>query len=246
MYQGAVVMNGLEQWQDTISQNIASASVPGYKKTEVSFEVIDPSMSTETEGVSPSIESRAIAPNVVGRIDFRPGGLLRTEVPTDVAIEGEGFFELEAPDGQTIYSRNGQFHVDSDNTLVNNMGFQVIGESGAITFNPAGGPITITKSGAISQGGAVVGKLGVTGFENSENLLKVHGGFMQNPDQPAEIKDVENPKFNQGYIEASNVSAINEMVNLITVSRAYELNQRVIRGYDEHLARAIQVLGNSR
>ena len=112
---------------------------------------------------------------------------------------------------------------------------------------PGGGPLTIDKEGQVFQNDQVVAQIGVFSFEDPLNdLQKVGGGFVAKEDdiQPVEA-DPENFTIMQGYIETSNVSAIEEMISLIEVSRAHEANQKMIQTFDQNIGKAIGTLGHT-
>jgi flagellar basal-body rod protein FlgF len=171
-------------------------------------------------------------------INLSQGQVIASDSPLDVAIDGAGFFQIQQPDGSHLYTRNGQFHINSDNQLVNQSNLPVLGDTGPIQLIPGGGEISIDISGRIFQGTTPVATLKVTEFQNPGNLELHAGGFMIKPGENAGPQDVENPRVLQGYYEASNVNPVTEMVKLIAVSRAYEANQKVIQNQDRMLERA--------
>lgn len=236
LYQGAAAMTGLERWQNHISQNIANSGVAGYKSTDLQLEGkrINPEASGGTFG-------KLLMDTMVGSqpaINLSQGQVIASDSPLDVAIDGAGFFQIQQPDGSHLYTRNGQFHINSDNQLVNQSNLPVLGDTGPIQLIPGGGEISIDISGRIFQGTTPVATLKVTEFQNPDNLELHAGGFMIKPGENAGPQDAENPRVLQGYYEASNVNPVTEMVKLIAVSRAYEANQKVIQNQDRMLERA--------
>jgi flagellar basal-body rod protein FlgF len=147
------------------------------------------------------------------------------------------------PDGTHAFTRNGSFSERADGTLVNSSNYPVLTESGApIVLAQAGGKVTVTQDGLISQGGEPVGKISVTSFSNTSGLTPISGGLML-ADPSAGASTADHPGVLQGYIESSNVSPLFEMVNLVQVSRIYEANQRVITNADQQTQKTMDALG---
>ena len=150
-------MNANAQWQEAISENLAAASIPGFKKQDLSFEAVQAGMMSSA---NPDPRVQFAMPRFSASTNFTPGALRPTGVSTDVAIEGKGFFSVQMPDGGTGYTRDGEFHVNASGQLTTKQGFPVLGDSGPIQIDPnIGGSITISNSGEISQGAVIRGKL---------------------------------------------------------------------------------------
>ncbi len=245
IYNGSAAMGGLEDWQREISANLAASSVSGYKKTEASFEGL---LNGRINGSSnnPAAGTGVSQPSLLTRTSFLQGELKRTGKPTDFAISGRGFFEIELPNGSILYTRDGQFQLSPESTLVNRQGYPVRGESGSIRLVPGNGAITVDAKGQIFQGTTQITKLSVVDFADRGGLSRVRGGFQIAEDSPLIPEKIDEPEIFQGYTEGSNVSAVQEMVKLISVSRAYEMNQKVISSFDRRLEQAIRHLGNTR
>jgi flagellar basal-body rod protein FlgF len=135
-------------------------------------------------------------------------------------------------------------HLSADRTLVNKRGHAVIGEDGPIVFTPEGGRISLSADGTLVQGETAVGKLPIYDFKDADKLRRMGDGMLAAEDPNVLPQRMENPEVVSGVLEMSNVRPLEEMVNMITVSRAYEANQRVIVSQDELLEKAIQSLGN--
>ncbi len=245
MYQSAASISALEKWQDLVAQNITSNDQTAYKKKTVSF-------STEMAG-----EIQADARHAIGRgngvpmlfpkintgISFNYGESQRTRGELDVAIQGEGFFEVQNEDGSRIYTRNGQFRMRTDRTLVTSAGQEVMSTAGGpITFLPNGGAIVINENGTVMQGTVAVGRLALYQFPDNSQLISAGNGYYL-PPQGVEPEEVENPELLQGYVEGSNTSSLREMVDLVLISRAYEANQKMITTIDEQMGKALDALG---
>jgi len=249
MAQSAAAMHGLEQWQQAVSHNLAAAQVAGYKPLQGSFDATLAGKmpgSTNSELLADSVDGRS--PTYHQSRNFTGGEIRSTDNPNDLAITGEGFFGIEAPDGETMYTRNGEFHISPENYLVTSNGSLVLGDSGPIELDPTLGPMKVAADGTISQGLQPVGQIQLTQFENPQNLVAAGGSFKVDPDNDpgATTLAKENVQIAQGFVEEAGVKPIEEMVNLITISRAYETHQKIIQSYDQRLQQTIQTLGDTR
>ncbi len=235
IYQGASALTALECWQETLSQNIAASTVPGYKKDQISVGGID--YGALVDGASSGAAS-AVLPQSSSTVSFAPGTIQRTGNPNDVAIDSEGFFVVREASGKLRYTRNGEFEINASGQLTTSSGEPVQGTGGPISLLPDGGSLIINPDGQLYQGEQLIGRLRVVEFSDKSGLTKVSGGFYAgDASQPVETS---NPRLSQGYLEGSNVSAINEMIQMIQVSRAYEANQKVLQAYDDRLGRVNQ------
>ena len=242
IYKSASALVALDRWQESISRNLASASVPGFKKTEGVFE----SKKAELErfgGGRSGKDEQGVMPMAVSQISLQPGEIRATGNETDFAIQGRGFFKVQIEKGQSGYTRDGEFHLNAERTLVNKQGFPVLGEGGPITFKAEGGRLSLSADGTLVQGETAVGKLPIYDFKDSEKLRRMGDGLLTAEDEQVQPTLLEKPELVSGVLEMSNVQPLQEMVNMITVSRAYEANQKVVISQDELLEKAIQSLG---
>lgn len=244
LYQGAASLAALERWQEMVSQNIGASSVPGFKKNEMSFEaVLGGVKRTGTEGGFGKDVSSAM-PHQSVQINMAQGDLHSTGNELDFAIQGHGFFQVQTPDGKTGYTRDGQFRLSPERTIVTKQGYQVMGDGGPITLRPGGGRVTINADGMIVQGETQVGKIAVHEFTDPSKLSRIGDGLLGPGDASVRSNIIEKPTVFGGALESSNVQPLREMVNLVTLSRAFEANQRVILANDDSTEKAIQSLGN--
>jgi flagellar basal body rod protein FlgG len=245
LYQSAASMAALERWQDSVSQNITSGQTSGYRKRTVEF-------STETAGaLQPDDRAKlgidggvpALFPKTTAGINFISGETMPTRRELDVAIQGDGFFEVKMPDGSMAYTRSGEFRLRPDRTLVTSAGLEVMTEGGdPIVLLPGQGQITVNQDGTVVQGTTSLGKLSVQKFSNPAALLPTAGGmFAATPG--AGKSSVDEPDLMQGYLEQSNVQPLREMVDLVLISRAYEANQKMITTIDQQMQKALEALG---
>ena len=175
------------------------------------------------------------------RTDFTQGHLDPTGNSTDLAIKGNGFFAIDV-NGEERYSRDGSFTLNSEGYLVNKDGHKVLGEKGFIKIE--GKNISINEIGEILLDGSIVDKLKLVDFEDYKALRKEGDSLYTalNDDWPDNAKEFSGV-VNQGFLEGSNVNSIKEMVDMISMLRSYEANQRLIKAHDELLGRAVNDVG---
>ena len=242
VYQNASAIRSVEQGQDITAHNIATSSVAGYKKTDASYESIRVAKLPKETLTDFLRGTPAQFPYIDGKITFRQGEMRQTSNDHDLTIEGEGFFEMEPPEGDNMYTRDGQFHVNSEGVLVNSRGNVLQGENGRIQLIPSLGKFTVNKEGGVFQGNTLTGRIRVMNFEDPQKLRRVEGGFMAGGQEPQQI---EEPKLLQGFLENSNVNPLREMVNMISLSRIHEANNKMIQNYDQLFGKAISILGQT-
>lgn len=238
LFQAAAAMTANAHWQDKVSENLASSSIPGFKKQDLSFSSVEAGLMKS--GMHFQL------PHVQSVTSFAPGELKMTGVKSDLAIEGSGFFEVRMPNGTTAYTRDGEFHTNATGQMVTKEGFQVIGDGGPIQLDPANSaPLSISPTGEISQGAELKGRLKVVDFKDPR-LLKPIGAshfVAENPD--AQPRQVQSPVIRQGYLEGSNTSPVAEMANLVAVMRTFEANQRIMQMHDDRMGKVISELASS-
>lgn len=242
MYQSAASLTALERWQDAVSQNISAGEVAGYKKRTVEFS--GSAMGAIDSGSSSNGEIQTgVLPTATYGINFQAGETHATGRSLDVALQGEGFFQVERENGTSAFTRGGEFQIRPDRTLAAKDGSTVLSDGGSpITVQAQGGDVSISEDGLVSQGATQLGRIGVVKFDNTADLLPIGGGsFMA----PAGIQPtaVEKPQVLQGYLESSNVTPLREMVALVQIARAYESNQKLITSRDQTLQKALESLG---
>jgi flagellar basal-body rod protein FlgF len=210
---------------EVLSNNLANTNTTGFKSDESFFRIYNHALSEST--VAPL--DRVINDSAVvqgSRVNFLPGPLSVTGGDLDVALEGQGFFVLEAPNGP-LYTRNGNFHVSSDRHLVNSEGLAVLGKNGPVRLPP--GQISISQSGDIQvNGSARVDTIRVVDFPDKRQLEKMGNSlFRVNAEgvKPIESKDAV---VRQGALEQSNVNPIRQMMLMINMMRQFESLQKTI------------------
>ena len=245
IYQSAASLSALERWQDTVTENISSSQMPGYRKRTTEFSTVDAGQVQTNTGANAgddTVQSSRF-PQASSAINFIQGEAQATGRDLDVSIQGDGFFQVQGANGQMEYTRAGEFEIRPDNTLVTSSGQLVMSEDGRpITLQPGGGSLIVNRDGTLSQNNTVVGKIGIQKFADNSMLAPSAGGTFI-PTGGATPTAVTKPDLIQGYLEGSNVSPMHEMVDLITISRAYESNQKMITTMDTEMQKTLDALG---
>lgn len=240
LYQAAAAMNASTRWQEVISDNLAAGQIPGFKKQDLSFDAVAAGYMPRNAGTQ-----RFAMPLAKATTNFQAGELETTGVPTDLAVDGAGFFQAQMPDGTLGYTRDGQFRISTTGQLITQQGLPVMGDSGPIQLdvnNPA--PMKIANSGEVSQGNAVKGRLQVWEFDNPNALTVTGAGLFVNNDPSVQPAASTASKIRQGLLEGSNTSTMAEMGNLITAMRFFESNQKVVQMEDDRVGHLITEVGN--
>ena len=241
IYQGAASMNALEKWQAAISANLAAGSVAGYKKEDTNFSSLAAG-SKQKGGDDFDATVGLSMPQANNKLNLTQGPMQQTGKDMDFGVQGSGYFQIKTPSGAKVYTRNGEFHIDSTGKLVTNQGNTVMGASGPITTEPNNGPVTVNHLGEVSQNGGVIGKLTLYDV-GAQGEWQQAGKGMFVPKSGSQATPVANPDVLQGYVEESNVVPLQEMVSLISVSRAYEISQKLVTTLDQTTHSAIDTLG---
>ncbi|MCI1209534.1 MAG: flagellar basal-body rod protein FlgF [Treponema sp.] len=246
-YTGASGMNAQQNRLDAIANNLANVDTAAYKR-DVTVSKSFPELllrRTEADGVYKTPFGSADAAPIIGKIglgvetnenytDFEQGSFRATENKSDMALNGNGFFAVQTPDG-VRYTRNGNFLVGREGVLETKDGFPVLGENGPIKPGETG--FVVNEDGKIytSDTMQLLDRIKIVRFDN-ERYLKKQGNSLYAENDisgPAHIAEGdERPKVLQSYMETSNVNVVNEMVQMIEVNRAYEANQKTIQSED--------------
>ncbi len=239
---------------DVITNNLANANTNGYKKEGATSQAFDDVLAYKIKDMSePARTSRALGMNNLGvkigegYTDYSQGGLKGTENEFDLALSGNGFFTISHTNknGETsvMYTRDGSFTMNNQGYLVTHDGDYVLDTNGArIRLDPLL-DFRVDTSGNIMQGDdtSPVAQLRIRDFEDY-NYLEKYGENCYKTVANVPLKEAD-AKVYQGYLETSNISVVTEMVNMISISRAYETSQKVIQTYDSSLEIAVNQLG---
>jgi flagellar basal-body rod protein FlgG len=253
LYTAATGMDAQQLNLNTIANNLANVNTPGFKRSKIEFQDLlyqTPKNSGVDSGggnlVPTGIEvgngSRVASTSKV----FVQGQLSNTGVQLDLAIQGDGFFELQKADGTLAYTRDGSFQQNASGQIVNSDGLPVVG------FQPVPQgttSISIAQDGEVttsSASGNQSYRITLTRFANPAGLKSV-GGNMYEETKASGTPEQGSPteagfgSVMQGYVENSNVNIVEEMVNLIIAQRAYEINSKSVQTSDEMLQNVAQM-----
>lgn len=237
---------------DVLTNNLANADTIGFKKegaTAQSFDtVLVSKIKDDSEVASLARRIGKANPGVKigeGYTDYSQGAFQVTGNNLDFALGGEGFYTIEYTNKQgetsTLYTRDGNFSITTDGYLVTQDGDFVMGSKGRIKLDP-NAEISVQQDGSVWQNDRQVDKLKLTTFEDY-NYLEHFGENYYIPVEGASPIDANDCTVHQGYLETSNVSIVSEMVEMISVSRQYEANQKMIQTIDSSLEIAVNQIG---
>jgi len=248
LYIGATGMQAQQLNVDAIANNLANVNTTGYKKSRISFEDLlyrtasPNAAANNSEGLPVALGlGTFVASNAKS---FLGGELKQTESPLDLAIQGNGFFEVNLPDGSSAYTRHGSFRVTSDGMLGTEAGYPLkqqihVPADATNLVIDATGKVTATMPNETKP--VELGQIELTTFPNPQGLDAL-GGNLYSSTQISGQARVTKPGEDgcgtlvQGYLESSNVKLAEEMVNLVLAQRAYELNAKIIQTSDEMLS----------
>jgi flagellar basal-body rod protein FlgG len=249
LYSAASGMTAQQMNVDTIANNLANANTNGFKMRRTQFQdllyqsVVQPgaaagSQTTIPSGLQLGLGTRPVANEII----FAQGNFQQTDNPLDVVIQGKGFFQVRRPSGEVAYTRDGGFQLDRDGNVVTSSGDPIEPQ---ITIPSQAQTITIASDGTVSytQPGQtatqVAGQIQLANFANPAGLNSI-GGNLFMPTDASGDPTVGNPggqeglgSLMQGYVEGSNVSIVEEFINMIVAQRSYEASSKVVKAADE-------------
>ncbi len=255
IYTSGWSMLAIERKMDVVTNNMANVNTNAYKKDTVVFQAFPDMLTHRINDTKGKLSSNGYVGNMqlgfdVGEVYtyYDQGQLQKTDNRLDMAIRdsASAFFTVSGMDGEgnekEYYTRDGAFAIGSDNLLITKEGYTVQGVNGPIQLN--GDSFSIMPDGTILQDGEAVDRLLIKEFTNTGTLRKFGSGLVEKTDQTEEA--AFNGTVQQGYLELSNVNIIKEMVDMITVTRAYEANQKALQAQDGTLEKAVNELGATR
>jgi len=256
LYSAATGMNAQETNIDVISNNLANVNTTAYKKSRADFQdlmyqyLVEPGAATSasTKNSSGIQIGLGVKTAAVQKI-FTQGDLISTGNPLDVAIEGDGFFQVQLPDGTQGYTRSGSFKIDENGIMVTSDGYSL---SPQITIPNDSLAVTIAEDGKVSvktPGSTSATEVGqILGVRFSNNAgLHASGRNLYDETQSSgspitgNFAELGFGRISQGYLESSNVSVVEQVVNMITAQRAYEASSKGVSTADEMLSQAINL-----
>ncbi len=243
---------------DVLSNNLANADTNGYKKEGTTSQTFADELAirikdTSNYGISKKLGGMSMGVHIGETYtDYSQGNYKVTDNKTDFAINGNGFFAISYTDkaGNTSvkYTRDGAFIVNSQGYLVTKDGDFVLNRNGAMNTDPNARiqvnpniPIVVTADGGIYQNDVLVGNIGLVDFADYDYIAKFGENMYDIVDGATLV--ASEATIDQGCLETSNVNVVSEMVNMITISRAYQAGQKVINAADETLDKAVNQVG---
>jgi len=249
LYSAASGMTAQQMNVDNIANNLANANTAGYKMRRAQFQdlmyqsLVQPGAAAGQQTVVPTglqlgLGTRAASNEII----FTQGDFAATSNPLDVVVQGRGFFQVRRSTGDTAYTRSGSFHLDKDGTLVTGDGDPIEPQ---ITIPPDAQSVTISPDGTVSYlqpnqtAAQQAAQIQLAGFQNPAGLNSI-GRNLYLPTDASGDPTVASPggteglgTLLQGYTEQSNVSVVEEFINLIVSQRAYEANSKVVKAADD-------------
>lgn len=230
------------QQQAAVAQNLANTNTPGFRAAIHTFRAVPL--------VGEGLPTRAFVVDSVAGADFSSGVLEPTGRSLDMAINGKGWIAVQTADGKEAYTRNGSLQIAPSGLLQTRSGLNVLGDAGPLTLAPDT-RVTIAQDGSISAsaGGVenaaaeIIGRIKLTNPQ-SANLVRGDDGLFRNRDgKPAEAD--ANVNIVSGYLESSNVNAVEAMVNMITLARQFDTQMKLLSTADNNARQAAKILSTN-
>ncbi len=248
LYSAASGMKAQELNLDNIANNLANANTVGYKSRRAQFQdlmyqsVLAPGTAAGQQSIVPTGLQLGLGTHAASNeIIFTEGSFTETGNPLDLTIQGNGFFQILQPSGQLAYTRAGQFQLDKDGNIVTSAGMPLQPQ---ITIPPEAQAVTIAPDGTVSYtlpnqtAAQQAGQIQLAGFQNPSGLNSI-GNSLYTPTDASGDPTVGAPggaqglgTLLQGYTEQSNVSVVDEFINMIQTQRGYEANSKVVTAAD--------------
>ena len=251
LYTGWTGMVNEQKRLDLVSNNLANASTIGFKKDSSTSQSFDQQLQVKIKDASSHFINKPIGSFSYGvklgevYTDHTQGSMRETGNSFDFAIDGKGFFALNVVNssGNTVtqYTRDGSFTMTSEGFITDANGNRVLGESGEITLPIDGNETTVDSSGRIFVDNQYIDTMQIVDFENYDYLSK-QGETRYIAVEGATTVET-NASVYQGFTEQSNINVVTEMVEMISITRAYEANQKVIQSIDSTLEQAVNSVG---
>lgn len=247
LYSAATGMEAQQLNLNTIANNLANVNTPGFKRSKIEFQdlLYQKPRSSGTDSGGGNIVPTGIEVGNGARVAatskvFTQGQLTQSGEKLDLAIQGDGFFEIQRVDGTIGYTRDGSFKLNAQGQVVTGDGLPVLSGFQSV---PVGATVSISQNGQVtvqSASGTQSFRLTMTRFANPSGLRSMGGNIYEEtgasgPPENGSPGENGYGTIMQGYIESSNVNIVEEMVNLITAQRAYEINSKSIQTSDEML-----------
>lgn len=251
LYTAYTGMLNEQRRMDIMTNNLANSTTAGYKMESTASQSFDKVLGIKIRDVSEAFNDHPIGTMNLGVklgevfTDYRQGALRQTDGKYDLALSGEGFFAVRYVDRSgkesTKYTRDGNFRLTQDGHVTDVNGNQLRTEGGVLQIPHEAKDVKIGTDGLVTSGNQVIDRIKIADFENydyikkfGDNLYELQDGAKEKPSEAQVL---------QGYIEQSNVNVVREMVNLITITRAYQAGQKMIQNSDSIMEKAVTSVG---
>lgn len=219
----------LQTDMDTIANNIANISTPGYRATGTMFH-------EQIMRLQNGADSLSFTSDEGQYFDTRPGSIKSTQNPLDIALAGPGFIAVENTGGQTVYTRAGNLQIGTDQTLQTSTGYKL---DGGITIPATSEYIKISETGGVFNQDGQIGQIKIVEFRNTQNMKPIGDNLYTSTE--AEIQ-AQNTRIKQGHLEGSNVQPVVEITRMIETSRSFQTTQNLLQSENERLRSSIRKL----
>jgi flagellar basal-body rod protein FlgF len=230
--------HALEQ-QATTSNNLANATTTGFRAQ------IDQFRAVPVQGAI--LPTRAFVVDSTTGSDFRAGAIQQTGRDLDVAVQGDGWISVQAADGSEAYTRNGSLKMDENGVLLTGSGLTVLGDGGPLSIPPGrniavgkDGTISLVPDGSAATGLTSIGRLKLVNPPQAEMVRGDDGLFRLQDGSPADVDP--NVSLVSGALESSNVNVVDEMVNMITLARQFDMHMKLLQHAENNDGKATQLL----
>ena len=233
LYVGVSAQLALQQRMETIAGNVANMNTTGYRAEEVRFE----------QAFARSGDAVSFASAGDAYLSRKNGAIVKTDNPLDIAVQGQGWLAI-GTSGGTAYTRDGRLQMGETGALSTVNGNPYLDAGGAaISVDPNGGPLSITRNGEISQNGRQVASVGLFVIDPAATLTRSENASVV-PDRPAApVQDFTANGVVQGFIESANIDPVREMTRMIAVQRAFESVASALQASETSYGEAIKTLG---
>jgi len=231
IYYGSSAMQYLDEKMDIVANNLANVETNGFKRSNVAFNM---HMVAEQAKQRDQIKNELPQGKIFSYLEDTPGVIKQTSNPFNFALEGKGFFTIQTPEG-IAFTRDGAFSMNEEGYLTTMDGNYVLGGYGPIRLE--GKKFSLSDQGDILADNLILDKFLLADFHMDDLVSK--GKNLLVPKMPGlEINEAQ-PLVKQGYLELSNVSIVNEMINMIAINRQYQANDKAIKTNDDALQKAV-------
>jgi flagellar basal-body rod protein FlgF len=245
LYTAMTGASGSMNRQAAVAHNLANVSTPGYRAEEHRLRAVQ----VQTHNAPPALPTRAFAVDASTHTDYASGPMMQTGRSLDLAVQGRGWIAVTAPDGTEAYTRTGNLQLDVNGVLQTKGGLNVVGDGGPIAV-PPDQKIEIGRDGTISiipetglQTTSNIGRVKLVNPNEADLERRPDGLFRLRTGQPALVD--ENVRVASGFIEGSNVNAAEQMVNMISMARQFEMQVKMITSAETNDRAAAQILAFS-